>query len=778
MKKLLFVLGLFVISFTESKATCQAGYNQVIIQIIPDSWPAEISWDMYTSGGTLLANGGSVGDTVCVAVDSCIVFTIYDSYGDGIFSPGGYWLYLNGSPIASGGNYGSSDVQAIACPAGMYCNEPLPLTYGDRWTSFDDTWYTFTPDSNGIYVLSTCDSNTCNTQVWVYTACPPLPYTDGPMGSFVYNDDNCGLQASSSFMLVAGTDYLIRIGDKNNDCADSIHFNFSYSGPVTGCMDPASCTFNPLATVSDSTACAYYPNPLCQGPDLRFDSLSFLNSLQLQSFNAGNCDVAEGCVTGYGQRYVIAFTSKIDNVGTLDYYIGTPSSQPGMFNTNNCHGHAHYEGYGDYRLYDTTGFIVPAGHKNGYCVMDLCGFGQYTCGNMGISAGCYDVYGIGTQCQWVDITDVPDGDYRLAILINAQHLPDALGRYETNHLNNALQICIRITRNSSGIPSYVVLPNCTPFVDCNGTPGGVAEYDCNGVCGGSSVYGDLNADAVLNQSDINTYMDQVQSVFAATPCNDLNADGQLNIFDVAQTNWCVYGNPSIQGGSHNHCRFPRNIISNLDITELSIYDWDQTNNYIDIALKNPRTGVKGFQFAISGIAISSYVSLVNPGVFPVDLRVIPSLNQILAFGQNDSTIPRSTVAQPIVRIYYSAITDTAICISSVQGVMNERGEGTITILNDNCRSVITTSIASQNNTAELIVMPNPANHTAYLHIKNGINGLSSVSLSDVSGKQYTVSAQPFRNDWYLLDLQSLPSGIYIIRVLNNGIYGAVRMVKL
>ncbi|MEY4595414.1 MAG: hypothetical protein RIQ47_1824, partial [Bacteroidota bacterium] len=635
MKKVFLFLLLAVFSFSKSKANCQPGFNEIIIRIIPDNWPNEISWDLYTSGGTLLGNGTFTGDTLCVPADTCIAFGIYDSYGDGIFAPGGYWIYVNGNLAASGNNYGSSDMQILGCPTGMYCNDPLPLSYGPQWSMFDNTWYSFTPDSNGIYVLSTCDSNTCNTQVWVYTTCPPLPYTDGPMGSYVYNDDNCGIQASSSFMLVAGTEYIIRIGDYNNDCGDSIHFDFSYSGPVAGCMDPASCTFNPLATVSDTTACLYFPNPLCEGPDLRFDSLSFLNSLQLQTMTASNCDVAEGCVTGYGQRYVIAFTSKIDNVGTLDYYIGTPSSQPGMFNTNNCHGHAHYEGYGDYRLYDTTGFIVPAGHKNGYCVMDLCGMGQYTCGNMGISAGCYDVYGVGTQCQWVDITDVPDGDYRLAILINAQHLPDALGHYETNHLNNALQICIRITRNSAGVPSYSILPNCTPFVDCNGTPGGVAERDCNGICGGPSVYGDVNGDAVLNQSDIDSYMDQVQSMFSATPCNDLNADGQLNIFDVAQSNWCVYGNPNIAGGSHNHCRFPRNLISNLDTTELSISDWDQTNNYIDISLKNPRSGIKGFQFTLSGLAISSYVSLVNPGIFPVDLRVIPSMNQILAFGMND-----------------------------------------------------------------------------------------------------------------------------------------------
>jgi hypothetical protein len=37
---------------------------------------------------------------------------------------------------------------------------------------------------------------------------------------------------------------------------------------------------------------------------------------------------------------------------------------------------------------DENGDLVPVGHKNGFCVMDLFGFGQYNCSDMGISSGC------------------------------------------------------------------------------------------------------------------------------------------------------------------------------------------------------------------------------------------------------------------------------------------------------------------------------------------------------------------------------------------------------
>ena len=43
---------------------------------------------------------------------------------------------------------------------------------------------------------------------------------------------------------------------------------------------------------------------------------------------------------------------------------------------------------------------------------------QYDCDFQGISQGWSDSYGSGLDCQWVDITGVPEGDYLLEIRIN------------------------------------------------------------------------------------------------------------------------------------------------------------------------------------------------------------------------------------------------------------------------------------------------------------------------------------------------------------------------
>ena len=102
------------------------------IEILTDDWPTETSWDLVhvdadtvvgsiiagdlTSTGTLytwdfeLASGG-------------YMFTIYDTYGDGIccaYGEGYYSLILNGNEIASGGEFAASESVTFNTNDGRY----------------------------------------------------------------------------------------------------------------------------------------------------------------------------------------------------------------------------------------------------------------------------------------------------------------------------------------------------------------------------------------------------------------------------------------------------------------------------------------------------------------------------------------------------------------------------------------------------------------------------------------------------------------------------------
>ncbi|MDQ3051818.1 MAG: lysyl oxidase family protein [Bacteroidota bacterium] len=780
MKKLVTCLFLIFACFhVNAQSSCTPGNTEIIIQIIPDAWPYETSWELNDINGNLITSGLAVGDTVCVPSNSCVIFTIYDTFGDGIYAPGGYWVYADGILVASGNAFGSIASHPIACAPGMFCSSSLPLNAGTFTAPFDNTFYVYTCTVTGTYNITTCGMNTCNTKIWVYSNCSGNVNDEGPVGTFSYNDDaGCGLQADLNVVFMAGQTYYIRIGDNADDCTGAIDFTFSYVGPVQGCTDPQACNYNPLAVIDDGS-CIYFPNPACAGPDLKFDSLAFVNSLTMMTINASACDVDEGCVTGYGTRYVVAFTSKIDNIGPLDYYIGSPFANPTMFNTVNCHGHAHYEGYGDYRLYDTNNNLIPVGHKNGFCVIDLCGFGQYTCGNMGISAGCYDVYGVGTQCQWIDITDVPDGQYRLAIIVNSYHLPDALNHYEINHANNAIQICIEITSNSSGVKSYSLLPTCTPYVDCMGIPGGAAMPDCNGICGGSSMYGNINNDLVLDSVDVLEYANELEdNTITPTPCNDLNGDGEITVYDAALAMWCnnTPHQPHPAGSNFNDCNFPHNILNINDTTGLAIADVNFGVGYVDVELFSKNADIKAFQFSLSGVTVNSVVSLADPVEFPVDIRVVGNTNEIFAISHEDSAFTRSNSAQLLCRIYFSAITDTVICIDEIKEIINQDIERTVTYIYGNCWTTNFSAIAEINGNFRVAIVPNPASSMAYLQLPH-YSIPDKVELIDMTGKLIPMPVIT-KGSAYGVDVSSLASGIYHVRIYSGNKTGYTRFSKM
>jgi|GEM_PF-1270119 len=195
-------------------------------------------------------------------------------------------------------------------------------------------------------------------------------------------------------------------------------------------------------------------------PDLIVVEHALRNSLKTDSiFNNDHCYIEEGCLLGTGNRQLIKFTTQISNIGDADFYVGAPPQQPitGSNNTwawDACHWHYHYDGYAEYVLLDEQDNEIPAGFKSGFCLADIfCDQGvekKYTCTNQGISAHCTDVYSSELDCQWIDVTDVPEGVYKLRIRVNFQEEPDINGVYESTYQNNSAEVCFELFRNASG----------------------------------------------------------------------------------------------------------------------------------------------------------------------------------------------------------------------------------------------------------------------------------------------------------------------------------------
>jgi len=94
--------------------------DEILIEIMPDDYPLEITWALTMSGTSYVVDFGGPLDAYntlyryyyCAPSDSCYDFYIFDSEGDGIccdYGTGYYRIYLNGALIDSGGQYLTGD---------------------------------------------------------------------------------------------------------------------------------------------------------------------------------------------------------------------------------------------------------------------------------------------------------------------------------------------------------------------------------------------------------------------------------------------------------------------------------------------------------------------------------------------------------------------------------------------------------------------------------------------------------------------------------------------
>jgi hypothetical protein len=174
-----------------------------------------------------------------------------------------------------------------------------------------------------------------------------------------------------------------------------------------------------------------------------------------ETFAPDDCAVAEGCVELAGERRLLRFSTYAPNVGEADYVVGNPTQNPERFEWGECHGHWHFTDFADYHLLDQQGEVVATGHKMAFALFDLAPWAQdapparYPLEDetQGISVGWVDAYVSQLDCQWIDITGLPAGDYQLEIVVGPQGVIE-----ESNCENNVLVLPVTITDIDTGPP--------------------------------------------------------------------------------------------------------------------------------------------------------------------------------------------------------------------------------------------------------------------------------------------------------------------------------------
>ncbi|KAM9439732.1 lysyl oxidase-like 5b isoform 1-T2 [Clarias gariepinus] len=179
----------------------------------------------------------------------------------------------------------------------------------------------------------------------------------------------------------------------------------------------------------------YFHNGL---PDLVPDPYSVQagSYIQRMQMYALRCAAEENClarsayrpsVRDIDYRVLLRFPQRVRNLGTADFLPVKPRHE---WEWHSCHQHYHsMDAFSLYDLLDiNTGRKVAEGHKASFCLEDTgCNPGfrrRYACTahTQGLSPGCHDTYAANIDCQWIDITDVPPGNYLLKITVNPSFL--------------------------------------------------------------------------------------------------------------------------------------------------------------------------------------------------------------------------------------------------------------------------------------------------------------------------------------------------------------------
>jgi lysyl endopeptidase len=408
-------------------------FGQVQASSTPNYW--ELEWSQGTtepgsSGSPIFNPQGQVIGQLLGGAAACDNLAGIDQYGrfNVTFPNIRRWLLNEAGPPISTNNNNFAGAAIMVGPEGTAFGDNVGFSREPGEPRHDgapgnrSAWWSWTPTQTGEVTIDTVGS-TFDTILGIY-----IGQSVGSLTGVISNDDiNDNNRVSRvTFQAQAGTTYRIAVD------------GYLYSNPTI--QSEGSIVLNWTQTVS---------NPTNELPDMTVWAPTLQPQVALRRFNAGDCAVNEGCALP-GLRRLVLFDTEIRNVGAGDLRLGSPTGNTN-FTLDPCHEHYHWGNYASYRLVSSNG-VVATGRKIGFCLLDSMRWDTnsprvtptYDCDNQGISAGWGDIYGRGLDCQWIDVTDVPDGEYTLEVEVDPDGRLQEVTR--TNNIGTARVVLAPLVR--------------------------------------------------------------------------------------------------------------------------------------------------------------------------------------------------------------------------------------------------------------------------------------------------------------------------------------------
>ena len=170
----------------------------------------------------------------------------------------------------------------------------------------------------------------------------------------------------------------------------------------------------------------------CKKPNLVINKEVLRKSLVVtgRDVTGDMCTQEDRCTLALGQRRLLAFETRIENVGAGDFDIGNIEGNP--FVELGCFSEPRIENIVRYRLLDANNRVAVEAHERNLCIEDMESAGRTdpdhpstspwgsSCGHL--STGYATSYGSGQSCQWMDVTGLSAGKYRLEVIVNPERI--------------------------------------------------------------------------------------------------------------------------------------------------------------------------------------------------------------------------------------------------------------------------------------------------------------------------------------------------------------------
>ena len=190
-------------SATIDDGSCILDSEDLTITILTDNYPGETTWTVTDVAGTVVASGGPYDavateyvEQVCIDA-GCYTFTIIDSFGDGVccgFGSGSYAVSTNGTDLASGGEFATSEATDFCLGSDFGCTDPAACNYDEAAVNDDGTcdfacYGCTNPDACNFDPSATIDDGLCEL---------PDPIEGCPSCDYPLNIVETGLAASTA----------------------------------------------------------------------------------------------------------------------------------------------------------------------------------------------------------------------------------------------------------------------------------------------------------------------------------------------------------------------------------------------------------------------------------------------------------------------------------------------------------------------------------------------------------------------------------------------------